>query len=100
MGRNRLPTAGIIESKSVKTTEAGGIKGFDAGKKVNGRKRHLIVVTQGFLLAVVVHSTDQQDQDGACLVLSALWEKLKRVRVIFADSAYARRGLPAFVQST
>lgn len=99
-GRHRMPSAAIIDSQSVKTTESGGPRGYDGGKKINGRKRHIVVDTLGFLLAVIVHPADQQDQDGACLVLYALWEKLKRVRLVFADSAYGRRGLPQFVQAT
>lgn len=99
-GRKPQPTAAVIDSQSVKTTEVGGPKGYDAGKQVNGRKRHLIVDTLGLLLAVIVHSADQQDQSGACLVLYALWEKMKRIRVIFADSAYGRKGLPEFVRAT
>ncbi len=99
-GKSRSPTAGVIDSQSVKTTEIGGEKGYDAGKKVNGRKRHIVVDTLGLLLAVVVHSADQQDQDGACLVLYKLWERIKSLKVIFGDSAYGREGLPAFVRGT
>lgn len=99
-GRKPQPTAAVIDSQTVKTTEVGGPKGYDAGKKINGRKRHIVVDTLGLLLAVVVHSADQQDHSGACLVLYALWEKLKRIRVIFADTAYGRKGLPEFVRST
>ena len=100
-GKKPTPTAAIIDSQSVKTTEVGGAeRGYDGGKHVNGRKRHLIVDTLGLVLAVVVHGADQQDQDGACLVLYALWEKLKRIKAIFADSAYGRKGLPQFVKST
>ena len=99
-GRKPQPSAAIIDSQSVKTTEVGGSRGYDAGKQVNGRKRHIIVDTLGLLLAVIVHPADQQDQSGACLVLQALWEKMKRIRVIFADSAYGRQGLPEFVRAT
>jgi putative transposase len=68
--RNSSPSAAIIDSQSAGTTEAGGPKGFDAGKKINSRKRHIIVDTLGLILAVVVHSADVQDYDGALLV----WE--------------------------
>ena len=60
-GRNSQPSAACIDSQSVKTTSIGGIKGYDGGKKVNGRKRHILVDTLGFLLTVVVHAADIQD---------------------------------------
>ena len=62
-------------------------RGYDGGKKVTGCKRHLVVDTLGLVLAIAVHGADQQDNEGACLVLYSLWQKIKRVRVIFADGA-------------
>jgi transposase len=62
-GRAASPTAGVIDSQSVKTTEAGGPRGCDAGKKINGCKRHLLVDTMGLLIAAIVHRADIQDRD-------------------------------------
>lgn len=87
----------------MKTTESGGERGYDAGKKIAGRKRHLVVDTLGLILAVVVHSAALQDQDGARLVLGKLAKvgsALRRLRVIWADSAYGRGGLPEWVRAT
>lgn len=64
-GRNPEPTACIIDSQAVKTTEAGGKRGFDGGKQVNGRKRHLTVETEGNLLVIQVQAANIQDRDGA-----------------------------------
>ena len=97
-GKKPTPTAAIIDSQSVKTTDVGGDeRGYDAGKKVRGRKRHIVVDTLGLILAVVVHRADCQDDSGACLVLYRVWEKMRGLKVVFADSAYKRNGLPDWI---
>ena len=75
----------------MKTTGKGGPRGYDAGNKVAGRKRHIVVDTMGLLLAVVVHAASIQDRDGARLVLAKLLGRFPRLQVIWADAGYAGR---------
>jgi putative transposase len=88
-GKAETPTAGIIDSQSVKTTEQGGARGYDAGKKVNGRKRHICVDTLGMMWARVVHEAGIQDRDGAKLVFWMLMRVLSSLLLVWADGGYA-----------
>jgi transposase len=87
--REASPSAGVIDSQSVKTTESGGPRGYDAGKKINGRKRHIITDTVGHLVAAKVHTADIQDRDGAPGLLAAVRYLFPWLRHVFADGGYA-----------
>ena len=88
-GRNPNPSAAILDSQSIRSSEAGGVRGYDAGKKICGRKRHILVDILGLLLLVVVTAANRQDRNGAQLLLAPLAKQFRRLRVIWADGAYA-----------
>jgi len=87
-GRHKHATAGCLDSQSVKSASLPGVRGFDAHKKVNGRKRHLLVDTLGLLVLVVVTAASVQDRDGAKLLMRRLRGVGKKLRRIWVDGAY------------
>jgi putative transposase len=89
-GREPSPKAAVVDTQSVKTTESGGPRGWDAAKRLKGRKRHVAVDTQGLLLGVVVHAADIQDADGLPDLLKRVKPLYNWLRIVFADSIYNR----------
>ena len=87
-GRHKHPTAGCLDSQSGKTTELGGERGYDKGKNVKGRKRHLWVDTLGLLMAVIVTAASVSDPAGARLLCARLGGACKKLRLIWVDGAY------------
>ena len=98
VGKQPDPSLTILDSQTVKATEAGGERGFDGGKKMNGRKRHILVDTLGLLLVLVVHAANIQDYDGARQVLQQAPTKSSRLQKVIADGMYTKNGLGDWVK--
>ena len=92
VGRDPQPSTAILDSQRVKTTVVGGIRGYDRAKKMNGRKRHLLVDTQGLVLKVKVHSAALQDRTAAPLLLEGAREQLPRLSHVWVDQGYTGAG--------
>lgn len=101
-GREATPSAGIVDAQSVKTTLVKGVRGYDAGKKVNGRKRHIVVDTLGLLLLVLVTTGNVQDKPGGKQLLTQLRQRLQlpRLQLLWADGGYRGQPFADWVKAT
>ena len=96
-GRNKRPSATIVDSQSVKTAGPALDVGYDGGKKIKGRKRHIAVDVLGLLLIVVVHSAGIQDRAGAKLVMKKLMRYFTGIKIAWADGGYSGKGFKAWI---
>jgi putative transposase len=87
-GRNALPSAGVLDSQSAKATEEAETRGYDAGKKINGRKRHVLVDTIGMLLVLWVSTADVQDRDASKVIFPRAAAEFPTLKLVWADGGY------------